>query len=118
MAQKVMQKNYRLVNSVTKAEVLVFPPHLLGVNADGVGSKTKEGLRVHRFTVVDAMGQAGFTNGQHVVALGGVRSLPTTDINGEKWVVTEIPGLKATRTPKPVDGATPVQTEATETVAE
>lgn len=116
MAQKLMKKNYRLVNTVTKAEVLVFPPNLPGANADGVAPKTKEGQWIRQFTVVDAQGQAGFTVGQKVVLYGKSKSLPSGDIDGVKYQIMEVPGLKATRTPK-VEGATPVQVE-TETVAE
>lgn len=89
-SKRLRQKNYFLVNSKTGEAVVVHPPSLPGVNADGHNPK-ENGKWIRKFQVVDANGVAKFKKMKEIILLNTPSRLPSVKLDGERWSVKVIP---------------------------
>lgn len=89
-AKKLMQKNYNLVNVKTGEKIVVHPPGLPGVNADGKNPKNAAKRWIRMFTIVDANGVAAFAGQSTIELTHAPKELPSVEINGETWNVVSM----------------------------
>jgi len=97
--QRVMQKEYYLVNLRTGERLIVKAPRGPGINEDWQNPMNEKGEYIRIFRIINFNNIKVFTRPAIAMFhMPGTLPRTTDSVNGDIWAVQEIPGIRA---PKP-----------------